>query len=78
MFSISNFDIGIVPSGSPRLRTRLIVYFESVFGGPDKFKLSVRLFFSINGNISFLYNFCFCCVLFFIHEKYGIGLNVCS
>ena len=49
--------------------------FESVFGGPDKFTLSVRFFFSFKGNISFLFNFClsgFWCVLFFIHEVYGI------
>ena len=41
--------------------------------------LSVRFSFSIKGNRSFLYNLCltdFCCVLFFIHEEYGIGLNV--
>ena len=50
-----------------------------MFGGPDKFTLSVRISFSIKRNMSFLYSFClsgFRCVLFFIDEEYGIGLNV--
>ena len=36
-------------------------------------------FFSIKGNISVFYDFCligFCCVMFLIHDEYGIGLNV--
>ena len=36
-------------------------------------------FFSIKGNRSVLYIFGligFCCVLFLIHDEYGIGLNV--
>ena len=45
MFSISVFDRGIVSGGSWRLKTWFIVYFESLFGGPDKFILSVRFFF---------------------------------
>ena len=53
--------------------------FESSFGGPDKIILLVRFSFSVKDNRSFLNNFCltgFCRVLFFIHEEYGIGLNV--
>ena len=78
MFSMSTFDRGIVSSGSRKIKIRLIVYFESLFDGPDKLILSVRVSFSIKGNRSFLYNFCltgFCCVLFYIHEEYGIVLN---
>ena len=62
-----------------KVKTWFIVYFESLIGGPDKFILSFGFSFSIKGNRSFLYNFCligFCCVLFSIHEEYGIGLNV--
>ena len=79
MFSFSIFDRGIVPRGSRRLKTWFIVYFESLFGGPDKYILSVRFSFSIKGNRSVLYDFCligFCCVLFLIHDEHGIGLNV--
>ena len=79
MFSISFFDGGIVSRGSWRLKTFFFVYFESMFGGPDKFILSVRFSFSIRRNRSVLYDFCligFCCVLFLIHDEYGIGLNV--
>ena len=36
-----------------------IVYFESLFAGPDKFILSVRFSFSIKGNISFFIYFLF-------------------
>ena len=56
-----------------------MVYFESINSGPDKFTLSMRFSFSIKENRSFLYSFClsgFYCVLFFIHDEYGIGLNV--
>ena len=49
MFSISIFDRGIVSSGSARLKIWFIVYFESLFGGPDKFILSMRLFFLLKG-----------------------------
>ena len=62
-----------------KVKTWLIVYFESLFGGPEKFILSVRFSFSIKRNRFSLYNFSltgFCCVLFFNHEEYGIGLNV--
>ena len=55
------------------------MYFVSVFGGPDTFLVSNKLSFSIKGNRSFLYDCCligFCCVLFLIHDEYGIGLNV--
>ena len=41
--------------------------------------LSVKFSFSIIGNRSVLYIFClngFCCVLFWIHDEYGVGLNV--
>ena len=53
--------------------------FKSVFDRSDKFTLSVRLSLSIEENRSFLYNFPlngFSCVMFVIHEEYGIGLNV--
>ena len=53
--------------------------FESKSRGPDKFILSVKFSFSTKGNRSLLYIFCsrgFCCVLFLIHDEYGIGLNV--
>ena len=56
-----------------------MVNFESLFAGPDKFTLSVKFSFSIKGNISVLHDFCsigFCCVLFLIHDEYGIGLIV--
>ena len=79
MFSISIFDRGIVSRGPWRLKTWFIVNFESVFGGPDKFLMSVRFSCSIKGNRYVLYDFCligFCCVLFLIHDEYGIGLNV--
>ena len=79
LFSISISDRGMVSRGSWRLKTWFIVYFESFFGWPDKFMLSVRFSFSIEGNRFVLYNFCltvFCCVLFLIHDQYGIGLNV--
>ena len=55
------------------------LYFESIFGGPDKFILSVRFSFSIKGNRSVLYDFClsgFCCVLFLFHDENSIVLNV--
>ena len=55
------------------------MYFVSVSGSPEKYILSVKFSFSIKGNISVLYIFClsgFCCVLFLIHDEYGIGLNV--
>ena len=42
MFSISDFDRGIVSRGSWSLKTWFIVYFESLFGGADKSILSVR------------------------------------
>ena len=45
MFSISVFDRGIVS----------VLYFESLFGGPDIFILSARFSFSNKGNISFFY-----------------------
>ena len=57
------------------------MYFESICGGPDKFILSVKFSFSIREKKSVLYNFCLsgsCCVLFLIHDEYGIGLNVIS
>ena len=53
--------------------------FESFFGGLDEFILSVRFSFSIKGKRSVLYKCCligFCCVLFLIHDEYGIGLKV--
>ena len=75
MFSISNLDKGIVSSGSWRSKTWFIVYFESFVCGPDKFILSVKFSFSINGNRSF-YASRFCWVLFFIYWEYGIGLKV--
>ena len=37
MFSISILDRGIVSRWSWRLKTWFIVYFESLFGGPDEF-----------------------------------------
>ena len=77
--SISNLDRGIVSSGSWRSKTWFIVYFESFVCGPNKFILSVKFSFSINGKKSFLYEWCFirfCWVLFFIHCEYGIGLEV--
>ena len=56
------------------------MFFESKAGGPDKFVLSIRFSFSSKGNRSVLYFFfCssgFCCVLFLIHDEYGIGLSV--
>ena len=55
------------------------MYFESVSGCPDRFILSVRFYFSLKENMSVLYIFCpsdLCCVLFLIHDEYGIGLNV--
>ena len=79
MFSISVFEKGIVSRGSWRLKTWFIVYFESLFGGPDKFILSVRFSFSIKGNRYVLYDFClsgFCCVLFLTYDENGIGLIV--
>ena len=66
MVSISIFDRGIVSCGSWRLKTWLILYFELIFGGPDRFILSMRFSFSIKGT-DLLYNFCltgFWCVLF--------------
>ena len=53
--------------------------FESIYGGPNKFKVSVKSSFSNNGNGSVEYIFClsgFCCVLFLTHDENGIGLNV--
>ena len=79
MFSISIFDRGIVSRGSWRLKTWFIVYFDSLFGGPDKFIPSLRFSFSIKGNRSVLYEFCligFCCLLYLIHDEYVNGLNV--
>ena len=55
------------------------MYFESVSGCPDKFILTVRFSFSFKVNWSVLYIFCLsciCCVLFLIHDDYGIGLNI--
>ena len=55
------------------------MYFESISGGPDKFLLSFSFSFSIKGKRSLLFTFClngFCCVLFLIHGKIGIGLFV--
>ena len=49
MFSISVFGRGIVSRGSWRLKTWFIVYFESLFGGPDNFVLWVRFFFLLKG-----------------------------
>ena len=79
MFSISIFARSFVTRGSWRLKTWFIVFFESLFYGPDIFIFSVRLSFSIEGNRSVWYGFCligFCCVLFLIHDEDGIGLNV--
>ena len=47
LFSISDFDRGIVSRGSWRLKTWFIVYFESLFGGADKIILLVRFSLSI-------------------------------
>ena len=47
---------------SGRLKILFIVYFESFVCGPDKFILSVKFSFSINGKRSFL---CVCCFIFF-------------
>ena len=79
MFSISIFDRGIVSRGSWRLKTWFILYFELLLGGPDELILSIRFSFSMKANKSVLYDFGligFCCVLFLIHDEYGIGLNV--
>ena len=79
MFSISIVDRRIVSRGSWRLKTWFIVYSESLFGGPDKFILSVRFSFSNKRNRSILYDFfllVFRCVLILINDEYGIGLNV--
>ena len=72
MFSTSIFDRGFVSRRSWRLKTWFSVYFESLFGGPDKFISSVRFPFSIKGNRSCLYDCCligFCWVLFLIHGR---------
>ena len=61
------------------MEVKNLIYFESFVCGPDKFILSVRFSFSINGKRSFLCGCCFtlfCWVLFFIHCEYGIGLKV--
>ena len=47
--------------------------FDSSIGGPDKFILSVRLFFLLKG-IDLFYTIWF--DWFLLHEEYGIGLNV--
>ena len=55
------------------------MYLEFIFGDPGKFTLSVKFSFSKKGNRFFHYNFRlgeFCCVLFLIHDEYGIGLKV--
>ena len=55
------------------------MYFKPFVGGPDKFMMSVKFSFSINGKGSFLCGCClifFCWVLFFIQCEYGIGFNV--
>ena len=61
-FSTPNFDKGIWSNGSWRSKTWFIVYFESFIGGPDKFILSVKFSFSINGKVFFL---CGCCLIVF-------------
>ena len=79
MFSTCIFDMGIVLSGSYRLKTWFVVYFESFGNGPDKFIVSVRFSFSFKGNGSFLCGSClisFCWVLILIQCEHGIGLNV--
>ena len=61
------------------IKNLIYCVFESVSGGPDNLLLSVRFSFSINWNRSVLNIFYlsgFCCVLFLIHDEYGIGLNV--
>ena len=50
---ISIFDRVIVSRGSWRLKTWYIVYFKSFFGGPDKFILSVKFYFSNKRKRSF-------------------------
>ena len=67
---MSSFDRGIVSSGSWRLKTSIIVFFESFVCGPDKFILSVKFIFSINGKRSFL---CCCCFIFFV-EYYFLSI----
>ena len=53
-FSTSIFDKGIVSRRCWRLNTWFIANFESLFNGPDKFMLSVRFSFSIQGDRSVL------------------------
>ena len=55
--TISIFDRAIVFRGIWRLKTWFIVYFESLFGGPDKFILSVKFSFSFEVNRSVLFDF---------------------
>ena len=59
--STSNFESGIVSSGSWRSKTWFTVYFGSYVSGPDNFILSVRFSFSIKVKGSF---FCVVVVLF--------------
>ena len=78
-FSISVFDKGIVSRGSWRIKTCFIVYFDSLFRGPDKFIFSFRFYFSPKGNRSvfiwFLFDWFLLCIVF-INDEYEIGLNV--
>ena len=66
-FSISVFDKGIVSRGSWRIKTWFIVYFDSLFRGPDKFIFSFRFYFSPEGNRSvfiwFLFDWFLLCIV---------------
>ena len=79
IFWISFSERGISSKGSCKLNILLIVNFWFDLGGPGKFLTSVRFSCSIIGKQSFLYGFCLYfsrCVIFFIHDEYGFGLNV--
>ena len=78
IFSISNFERGMLSRGSWRLKILFFVCFELVSGVLINVHYQLIFLFLLKGKVClvlFCLN-CFCCVLFLIHDEYGIGLNV--